>query len=57
MPDPVTPDCTKIEMSGLPKEGVIRDLRGRSNDWLHNAADDMTDVVLKDWREWKARRD
>jgi uncharacterized protein (DUF2252 family) len=75
----LAPDCTKIEMSGLPKEGyelkllramgwetanvhlsntvadVIKDLRSRPKRWLLTAARDMADVVLNDWRTWKAR--
>jgi uncharacterized protein (DUF2252 family) len=75
----LAPDCTKIEMSGLPKQGyqtkllramgwetgnvhlandvapVAQDLDGRRAGWLRDAADHMADVVVQDWRDWRAR--
>ena len=32
---------------------VRRDLGKRKPDWLHQAAQEMTKVVLKDWEEWR----
>lgn len=75
----LAPDCTKIEMSGIPKEGdeakllramgwetgnlhlandvgaVARDLRKRPRAWLRDAAREMANVVVTDWKEWRRR--
>lgn len=34
-------------------KAVRRDLSKRKPDWLHEAAQAMTKVVLKDWEEWR----
>ncbi|MGH9387653.1 MAG: DUF2252 family protein [Vicinamibacterales bacterium] len=74
----LAPDCTKIEMSDLPKgqeakllramgwetgnlhlandvSPITQDLRARPNAWLRDAARDMADVVIRDWRAWRSR--
>jgi uncharacterized protein (DUF2252 family) len=35
--------------------GVARDLGSRPKAWLRDAAENMVDVVMKDWKEWRAR--
>jgi hypothetical protein len=34
-------------------KAVRRDLGKRKPDWLHEAAHEMTKVVLEDWEEWR----
>jgi len=34
-------------------KSLQHDLRRRPADWLHSAARDMADAVLKDWKEWR----
>jgi hypothetical protein len=34
-------------------KAVRRDLGKRKPDWLHEASEEMTKAVLKDWEEWK----
>ena len=78
----LAPDCSRIELSTLPKQWdesrllyemgwetanihcgtrkavkmIVRDLRKRPANWLHEAARAMTNATAKDWREWKSSR-
>jgi hypothetical protein len=35
---------------------ILKDLRARKQNWLVDAAEAMADVMEKDWREWRERR-
>jgi len=75
----LAPDCSRIELSALPKKrdearllramgwetanvhlgnkdlipAVQRDLKKRPADWLHDAAKQMVDAVMRDWESWR----
>jgi hypothetical protein len=38
------------------RRAILKDLRGRKGNWLAEAAQAMADVMEKDWRVWKERR-
>jgi uncharacterized protein (DUF2252 family) len=38
-----------------PTRGVIHDLSRRREDWLHEAASVMAEIMIADWKEWKRR--
>jgi hypothetical protein len=74
----LAPDCSRIELSDMPKErdetrllhamgwetanvhlggvkpeAVLRDLKSRPGQWLHDAAGRMTEAVAADWNRWR----
>jgi hypothetical protein len=43
--------------SAAARSAVPRDLRARRSRWLREAAETMTESVLRDWEAWKQTRD
>lgn len=37
----------------LARARVVKDLRGRKARWLHRAALDMSEAIMRDWKEWR----
>jgi hypothetical protein len=35
---------------------IQRDLRKRRGNWLRSAAEEMAQVVSKDWKKWRAEK-
>ena len=77
----LAPDCSRIELSHMPKErdetkllhamgfetanihlgtprardAILRNLRSRGRDWLHETSSRMVKATTDDWRLWRAR--
>lgn len=41
--------------TGRAREAILADLKRRKNGWLEEAATQMRDATVKDWREWRQR--
>jgi predicted alpha/beta hydrolase len=38
------------------RKAILKDLRGRTGNWLLGAAQAMADAMARDWRVWRERR-